>query len=217
MLASAQDDGQRRGGLFAKTVSYANEWNLAAAQQEMDKQYKLAEAIGDALAMAGDLIAMGNIALENGDPAGAEGRFQRANEIVQASPAVAAANKENQRRFAIFTAARVALAKSEVATAKAKSGEFASAVASSGNPFQKRLAHEIAGQVALAEKRWADAVTELQQANQVDPYNIYRLSLAHAGSGDAAEARRFAEAARNDNGLTSLNHAFVRHRLAKAG
>ncbi len=217
MLAAAQDDGQRRGGLFAKTVSYAHEWNLAAAQQEMNKQLKLAEAIGDSQAMAGDLIAMGNIALENGDPAGAEAHFRRANEIVQAAPNVAAANKENQRRFSIFTAARVALAKGDLAGAKSKAQEFAAAVATSGNPGQRRLAHEIAGQVALAEKRWSEAVNELKQASQIDPYNIYRLSLAQAGRGDAAEARRLSDAARNDNGLTSLNHAFVRHHLAKAG
>ena len=104
-----------------------------------------------------------------------------------------------------------------MAGAKARSEEYAREVASSGNPFQKRLAHEIAGQVALAEKRWSDAASELAQANQVDPYNIYRQSLAQAGLGNAAEAKRFADAARNDNGLTNLNHAFVRHRLAKAG
>jgi tetratricopeptide (TPR) repeat protein len=216
MLEGAQDDGQRRAGLFAKAVSFAHQGDLRAAQAEMDKQYAIAEKSGDTLGMAGDLVAMGNIALESGDVAGAEARFRRAGELVQAAPNVAAANKENQRRFQVFLQARVALAKGDVAGAKKLSDGFGEQVAASGNPFQKRLAHEIAGQIALAEKRWAQAAVELRQANLIDPYNVYRLSLAEAGRGEVAEAKRLAESALHDNGLTSLNHAFVRRRLASS-
>jgi len=214
MLESAQDDGQRRAGLFAKTVSFAHQGDLRAAQAEMDKQYAIAEKTGDTLGMAGDLVAMGNIALESGDVAGAEGRFRKAGEMVQAAPNVAAANKENQRRFQVFLQARVALAKGDVAGAKQLSESFGAQVAASGNPFQKRLAHEIAGQIALAGKQYAQAAVELRQANLIDPYNVYRLSQAEAGRGEAAEAKRLADSALHDNGLTSLNHAFVRRRLA---
>jgi len=214
MLAAAQDDGQRRAGLFAKTVSYAHQGDLRAAQAEMDKQYALAEKSADTLGMAGDLVAMGNIALESGDIAGAEARFRRAGELVQGAPNVAAANKENQRRFQVFLQARVALAKGDLGAAKQQSESFAQQVASSGNPFQKRLAHEIGGQIALAEKHFAQAAVELRQANLIDPYNVYRLSLAEAGRGEVAEAKRLSESALHDNGLTSLNHAFVRRRLA---
>jgi tetratricopeptide (TPR) repeat protein len=201
---------------FAAAKAAMDKGDLRAAQIEMDKQYAIAEKAGDTLGMAGDLVAMGNIALESGDVAGAEARFRRAGELVQASPAVAAANKENQRRFQVFLAARVALAKGDVAGAKKLSDGFGEQVAASGNPFQKRLAHEIAGQIALAEKRWAQAAVELRQANLIDPYNVYRLSLAEAGRGEVAEAKRLAESALHDNGLTSLNHAFVRRRLGSS-
>ena len=74
-----------------------------------------------------------------------------------------------------------------------------------------------AGEIALAEKRWTDAVTELSLANQQDPYNLYRLSLAYAGNGEAAKAKDFAHRAENDNTLTSLNYAFVRQHLRGPG
>lgn len=216
MLAGAKDDGQRRAGLFAKTVSYANEGNYAAAQAEMDKQYTIAEKTADVLGMSGDLTAMGNIALESGDVAGAEARFKKANEIVEASPSVDAANKELQRRFGLFNAGRVALAKGDVAGAKTLSESFGKQVATSGNPFQKRQVHQLAGQIALAEKRYADAAAELRQANLLDPYNVYRLSQAEAGRGNAAEAKKLADSALHNNGLTSLQHAFVRRKMAAA-
>ncbi len=210
MLARAADDGQRRAGLFAKTVSYAYEGNFPAAQAEMQKQLAIAEKSQDALGMAGDLAAMGNLALAAGDPAAAERHYRRAFDTVTAAPSVAEANKANQRRFAIYNRARVALAKGELATAKQESEAFTAAVAGSGNPFQLRQTHEIAGRIALAEKKWEMAIGELEQANQLDPSNRFRLSLAYAGKGDAAKAKELATGARDDNTLTNLNLAFVR-------
>ena len=216
MLQSAKDDGQRRAGLFGKTVSYVHEGDLKAAQGEIEKQYALGEKIGDALAMSGDLALMGNLALEAGDPTAAETRYRRALEVVEASTSVAAVNKENQRRLQPFRAGRVALARNDLATAKAQSATFSEKVASSGSVFQKKLAHELAGQVALATKNYDQAIAELSQANQVDPYNVYRLSLAYAGKGDAAKAKDLAKRADNDNSLSNLNHAFVRRLLRKS-
>jgi len=216
MLQGAKDDGQRRAGLFSKTVSYVHAGDLAAAQSEIEKQYALGEKIGDALAMSGDLALMGNLALEAGDVTGAETRYRRALEVVEASTSVAAVNKENQRRLQPFRAGRVALARNDLEAAKAQSAAFSEKAASSGNVFQKKLAHELAGQVALATKNYDQAITELSQANQVDPYNVYRLSLAYGGKGDAAKAKELAKRADNDNSLSNLNYAFVRRLLRKS-
>lgn len=210
MLAAARDDGQRRAGLFAKTVSYAFEGNFAAAQGEMNKQLVLAEKIHDALGMAGDYVPMGDLALAAGDAAAAAGFYRKAVDTVEASPNVAPANKENQRRFAIYTRAKVALAQGDLAAAKQESAALSAAVAASGNPFQVRLGHEIAGRIALAEKKWAAAITELEAANQLNPLNRYHLSQAYAGQGDAAKAKALAESARHDNTLVNLNLALVR-------
>src|SRR5262245_20306296 len=191
MLQTAKDDGQRRAGLFSKTVSYVHEGDFVSAQGELEKQYALGEKIGDALAMSGDLALMGNLALEAGDAATAETRFRRALEVVESSTTVAEANKENQRRLAPYRAGRVALARNDLTTAKARCAAFSDKVAASGNAAQKRLAHELAGQLALAAKNWDQAISELQQANPVDPYNMYRMSLAYAGKGDATKSKEW--------------------------
>jgi tetratricopeptide (TPR) repeat protein len=132
---------------------------------------------------------------------------------VTASTTVADANKENQRRFAIYNRAKVALARNDLATAKRESQQLTAAVATAGNPFQQRLAHEIAGRIALAEKRWDEAIAELRRANQLDPYNRYRLAQAYAARavpGDRERAEELARGARNDNTLANLNLALLR-------
>jgi tetratricopeptide (TPR) repeat protein len=217
MLQTAKDDGQRRAGLFSKTVSYVHEGDFAAAQGELEKQYALGEKIGDSLQMSGDVALMGTLALEAGDPATAEARFRRALEIVESSKSVAEPNKENQRRLEPYRAGRVALARNDLAAAKADCAAFSDKVAVSGNAAQKRLAHELAGQVALASKNYDEAISELQQASSTDPYNMYRISLAYAGKGDAANAKQWATRADNYNQLASLNQAFVRRLLRKSG
>ena len=213
-IAKAKDDGQRRAGLFAKTVSFAYEGNFAAAQAEMAKQHALAEKANDPLGMAGDEIAMGNLARAARDVAAAAKHYEEAAARVEAAPKVAEGNKANQRRFAIYNRAQIALDKGDLAAAKLQSTELATAVAQSGNPFQVRLSHEIAGRLALAEKRWDAALAELDQANQLNPFNRYRLSQAHAGKGDSAKATELRESARNDNTLTNLNLALVRLQIA---
>lgn len=213
MYDRAKDDGQRRAALFAKTVSWAHEGNLPAARAEMEKQLAIAARNQDALGMAGDQVAMGNLALAAGDPAAAEKHYATALETVLAATTVAEANKENQRRLAMFNRAKVALARNDLAAAKRESQALSAAVANLGNPGQVRLAHEIAGRIALAEKRWDDAIAELGQASPLDPYVRFRLAQAHAGKGtpaDSAKAKELATGARNDNTLVNLNLALVR-------
>ncbi|MGE0639309.1 MAG: tetratricopeptide repeat protein [Thermoanaerobaculia bacterium] len=210
MLAHAADDGQRRAGLFGKTVSWVFEGNYEAAQAEMRKQLAIAEKAQDVFGMAGDHNAMGNIALGAGDPAAAEAHYNKSLALMEGSSAVAEANKANARRFAHFNLAKAALARGDLARAKKESAALTEAVATSGNPFQKRLAHEIAGRIALAEKRWEAAIAELGKANQLDPYVRWRLAQAWAGKGDPARAKELAEDARNDNSLTNLNFALLR-------
>jgi len=118
LLQKAKDDGQRRAGLFAKTVSYVHDSDFAAAQSEVDKQYGLGEKIGDALAMSGDLVLKGTLSLEAGDASAAETQYRRAMELVESSKTVADVNKENQRRLQPYRAGRVALVRNDLATAK---------------------------------------------------------------------------------------------------
>ena len=64
--------------------------------------------------------------------------------------------------------------------------------------------------IALAEKDYDKAIAELQQANQQNPQDLYRLAQAYQGKGDNAKAKEFYAKAAGFNSLPQLNYAFVR-------
>ena len=214
LLEVAKDDGQRRTAIFSRVVSYAHSGDYASASKELWRQYEIAAASGDTLNMVGDKVALGNVALEQNDPAAAEKLYAEALALLDAAKAIPAANRANQVRVQKFLSGRVALARNDVDGAKKWSDTFAAEANASGSAAQKRLVHELAGQVALAQKQYDRAVEELAQANQQDPYNLYRISLAYAAAGKTSKAKEFAEKARGDNTLNSLNYAFVLRQMS---
>ena len=77
------------------------------------------------------------------------------------------------------------------------------------------ISHELAGRIALAQKAYDDAIKELEQANQQDPRNLYRLGQAYQAKGDKDQAQKFFAEAAGFNSLPALNYAFVRAKAQK--
>jgi hypothetical protein len=114
----------------------------------------------------------------------------------------------------VFEEGRVAAARNDIATAKAKLAEYTRQVALKKRPFEVRQQHELAGMIALAEKEYAAAARELLLANQQDPRILYLTALALRGSGDSQRAVVFADKAARFNGL-SFNYGYVRNEARK--
>ena len=210
----ARNDGERRAAHFAISVSYVDEGNCDAALEEQDKAYALAEKINDAAAMAGDLIVMGNILLEAERIDEAQAKYEKAVEVAEASD-LSEEVKDNFRRGYFFNAARAALKKGDLETAKAQADEYRERVEAVRNPFQVKLAHQLAGMIALEEKEYGRALEELQKASLQNPYNWYRMALAFQGKEDMEKAKELCEKAAGWNALNSLNYAFMRHKAAQ--
>lgn len=213
--AKARNDGERRTALFVLAVVHADSGKLDKALADMDQQYAIARKGGDTAGMTGDLQAKGNILLEQGKPDQAKAAYEQALKTILDSN-LPEEVKNNNRRFHHFNMARVALAEKDFATAKIEAEEFGKAAEASKNPFQAKLAHTLAGMVALAQKDWDRAIAELQQGNLQDPYNLYRIAQAYTGKGDKAKAQEFMTKAADFNALPALNAAFVRTKARKA-
>jgi tetratricopeptide (TPR) repeat protein len=80
---------------------------------------------------------------------------------------------------------------------------------------QVKLAHELAGRIALAQKDYDKAIAELEQANLQDPRNLYRLGQAYDAKGDHAKGQEFYGNAAKFNSLPALNYAFIRAKAKK--
>ena len=211
---AARNDGEKRAAMFAATVSYLDEGKTDPALAELERQYALGEETGDAGAMAGDATSMGNVLLEVGRPADALQHFQRAVQVVGAS-GLSDEIKENNRLIHRYNVARVALAMGDVPTARREGSALLKAAEAKKNPFQIRLGHEVAGMIALAEKRWDGALAHLERANLQDPYNLYRQGLAYEGKGDREKARAAFASAVGFNQLPTINSALVRMKARK--
>jgi tetratricopeptide (TPR) repeat protein len=210
----ARSDGDRRTALFGMTVVDVDGGQLDKAIADVDKQYALGEKIGDTAQMSGDLVQKGTILVEAGRYDEAKEQFDRALKMTQDSN-LSQQVKDNATLFHHYNLVTVAVGRKDLATAKAEAEEFRKGAEASKSPNQMRQAHELAGMIALAEKDYDKAIAELQQANQQNPQDLYRLAQAFEGKGDSAKARDFYAKAASFNSLPQMNYAFIRTKAQK--
>lgn len=211
----ARSDAERRTALFALTVVDVDSGKMDKALEEVEKQYTLGEKTNDVAGMTGDLQLKGNILLEMGKPDDAKAEFEKLVKMTDAST-LSQEIKDNTKLFHHYNLARVALAKKDMATAKSEADAFSAGTASQKNPFQTKQSHELLGMIALEAKDYDAALTELQQANQQNPYDLYRTCQAYQGKGDMGKAKEFCNKAATFNSLPLMNLAFIRMKAAKA-
>jgi len=210
----ARSDAERRTAMFGRTVVYTDSGDWKKALAEVDQQYALGEKTGDVPARVGDLQLKGNILLEMGRYQEASESFASAVQMTDDSN-LSDQIKSNTRRFDHYNRTRVALGKKDMETAKTEAEAFWKAAAESNNPGQIKLAHELAGMVALEAKDFDGAIAELQQANQQNPYNLFRLCVAYREKGDRGKGDTFCRKAAEVNSLPQMNLAFVRLKARK--
>src|SRR5690349_2519194 len=215
ITAAARTDGERRTALFGRMVVAADSGNLDQALAEVDQQYALGQKTNDVPAMAGDLQLRGNILLEMGKPDDAQKAYEQALKLTTDSN-LSQNNKDNAARFHHYNLARVAIVKKDLATAKTETEAFRTAVEAAKNANQLKLAHELAGRIALEEKNYDTAISEFAQANQQNPDVLYMLGQSYKGKGDATNAKAPFTKAAKFNSLPQLNYGFVRTKAQKA-
>jgi tetratricopeptide (TPR) repeat protein len=184
-----------------------------AAVAEVQKLYGATQA-ADTAAMSFTAVAIGDVLLEAGRAAEARARYDKATALVNAS-SLSAEVKEDTKLGDHYNKARVALATSDLATAKSEAAEYLKGAEAKQNDFRTRQAHLLNGMIANHEKRYDDAIGELGKSSPQDPYVIYQTALAYQGKGDAAKAKQLAQQAADANILPAFNYAFVRMKAKK--
>ena len=210
----ARNDGEQRTGMFAMTSLAVYTGRMDEALASLNKQYALGEKSTDTLGMVGDLQARATVLTEMGKAAEAQAALDKALKLAESST-LPDAIKANIALFHHSGTARVALARKDVTAAKTEAAEYSKTALSSGNSFQVKQAHELAGMIALQEENWDTAISELEQASQQNAYNHYRMCLAHQGKGDMAKAAEHCGVAAHFNPLPELNFSFIHAKAAK--
>ena len=215
MTTKARSDGERRTALFGQMVVAADSGKLDQALAEVEKQYALGQKTNDIPSMAGDLQLKGNVLLEMGRFDDARKAYEEALKMTNDSK-LSQEIKDNTALFHHYNLARVAIAKKDLATAKTETAAFRTGTEAAKNANQVKQAHELAGRIALEEKNYDAAITELGQANQQNPDTLYLLGHAYHGKGDMTKAKELFTKAAKFNSLPQLNYAFVRNKAEKA-
>ena len=213
ITAVARNTGERRLARFWTAASYVHEGATDKALDELRAGYALAEAEQDGASMSGDLTLMGDVLREAGRLDEAAAKYAEAVTVI-GKARVPDEVKEATRRNHVFEEARVAIARKDLATAKARAAEYGRQITPRKAPFEIRQQHELAGLIALAEGRPADAVQELMTANQQDPRIIYLTAVALREAGDTKKAASLATKAAKFNGL-AFSYGYVRKRAAQ--
>jgi tetratricopeptide (TPR) repeat protein len=214
MADQARNDGELRTALFGMAVLASDEGKFDRALAAIDKEYAVAEKKGDTASMAGDLQAKARILEQMQKYDAAAKEVDRSLQLVEDS-SLSQELKNNATLQHHFNAASVAMGKKDLAAAKSHAEEFRKGAEARKNDAQLKQAHELAGRIALAEKDNAKAITELEHANLQNPQNLYRLSQAYRGQGEAAKAQEYLKKAAEFNSLPMLNYAFVREKARK--
>jgi tetratricopeptide (TPR) repeat protein len=210
----SRSDGELRTALFGLSVVAADSGKLDQAQQEMDKEFAVAEKKNDVSAMAADLQAKGNILAQVPKYEEAKKQFDRSFDMIQGS-SLSQEVKDNAKLLHEYNLSGISVGMKDYAAAKTHAEEFLKGAEASNNPAQVQQAHELAGRIALAQKDYDKAIAELEQANQQNPQDLYRLYQAYQGKGDNAKAREYCAKAAGFNSLPQLNYAFIRIKARK--
>jgi tetratricopeptide (TPR) repeat protein len=211
---AARNDADRRNALFATAVAYADEGKFDEALAELKKQYAVAEKINDAANMAGDAISMADVLLEAGKPEEAKKLYEKAVSLQEQSD-LSAEVKADAKLVHHYNLGRVAVHSKDLAGAKKHAEAFMQGASEKKNSAEIRQAHDLAGTIALKEKRYDEAIAHFGRANQQDPYVLYRTAKSYKGKGDEVKATELIKQAANHNTLPTLNHAFVRAKAKK--
>lgn len=214
MAKQARNDGELRTAYFGMAVLESDGAQFDKALGEIDKEYAIAEKKADAASIAADLQAKGNILMAAQKYDAAAKQFEHSLEVTQGSD-LSQEIKQNAKLQHSFNLAGVAIGKKDYASAKKYAEDFRQGAEVSGNPVQLRQVHELAGRIALAQKDYDTAIAELQQANDQNPTNLYRISLAYQAKGDTAKAQEYGKKAADFNSLPQLNYAFIRAKAQK--
>lgn len=214
LYQAARNDGDRRGALFTAAVTYADEGNFDQAVGELKKEFAVAQKIEDDAAMSADAVAMGNVLLQAGKPEEARKRYLQALELTEGSD-LSQEVKDDAKLVHHFNLGRVAVHTNDLAGAKQHAEVFMRGATAKNNTAEIRQAHQLVGSIALAEKKFDQALAELAQGNQQDPLTLYQMGLAYQGKGDEAKAGEIFQRVANQNTLPALNYAFVREKAKR--
>ena len=204
----ARNHNDTRRAIFTEALTFVCEGDLESAATAIVANLELSQKTHDVGNSINDIVMLGNISLEMGRIEEALSWFTQSMELVDDSD-LPQTVKGNSHILHLANLARIFAARGEFNKAHETAALFAKKVSERNNPMQILRIHRLNGIIALAEGNYQEAIEELSQANQLNPYNLYRIGLAHEALGNLEQAANFKLQAEELNVLNSMDQAIV--------
>ncbi len=197
-----------RQAFMAEAISYVSEGNIETALEIMNVALEIAITNEDVANISNDLTLIGNGYLELGYPETALLYYKSSIKVIYESdlqPAII----ENSMTNYNYNVSRAYVGQGNFKKARDMAESFNKIAAVNMNPVQIKQGHQLNGIIALSEKKYQEAITELGFANQLNPYNLYRIGQAYFGLGQDDQGTLYMQRAEELNALNSFDQAIV--------
>jgi len=200
---------QKNRALRTMAFSYAFESNASEAEKYEKPAIDALMAKPDFESAAGVANELARIKLESGDIDGAASWYKIGFETAMRNTAMTDANKNLWAFRWAHAQARIAARRGQRDEAQKQVAAAKAALDKANNPGQAKFFPYLTGYVAFYGGDYKTAITELEKANQEDPFILVLLAQAYEKTGDTARAKDYYRKvmANNDHGPTN---AFAR-------
>jgi tetratricopeptide (TPR) repeat protein len=152
---------------------------------------------------------MGNIYFECENFTAAKGRYDLSIKTIRESN-LSEKVKANAEMNYLNNQALIAMKDGDYKTAKLKTDAYWEKAVANNNPTQKRICAGTNARIAMEEKEFDKAISFLKDANQQNPYNLFRLAVCYQMKKDFKNAKLYCDKAVNFNDLNNINYSFCR-------
>jgi tetratricopeptide (TPR) repeat protein len=196
----------KRAALSGLIRSFVSEGKYERAIAEAKRRRDISIREKNAIETASDLNLISTLILASGSVDPSRGTYlksrtadaRRTNQIHATlhdafrtldNAAVAENVKTRVRLALLFTEVEAAVEDNDLVTARRKADEHRVIASRTGDPTTLQAASTLRAIIAVAEKRYADALEDLNRADLTNARTLFRLMEVHEALGNATEAR----------------------------
>jgi len=205
----APDDGSRDQALRMLGVSWTFVGDSKQATPFFKRVFDRRLAAADYSGAADVANELGRVLLELGDPDGGFTWYRTGYQTAQRQPKQSAADRALVELRWVHAQSRIAVRRGNLPDAWRHLATVKALVEKEPDSDQRPQYAYLAGYVAYYAKDYRRAITELQQADQQDPFILLLIAEAYEHAGDAARAREFYQKVLSSNSH-AVNNAFAR-------
>jgi len=207
-------ENERLLALFGIAISYIDEGKLEDGIKTFEKRIKKSKMTNDYTSVVSDSRLISYIYLELNKPDEAEEVYNNSMSLIEDSD-YNQDIKDNAKREAPYFMVQLALARNDLPTAQVELGKYKKTAKEYASILRNRVVHELAGIIALHEKKYEEAVKELELGREQSADNLYRTALAYEGLSDTAKAIEMFDRSAHFNGLNDFNYSLIRKKALK--